>query len=147
MAKGMTDGAEKTELLQKIEAIQQEAGPVAAGNQPKAPGNPPTAADKQPSKAATSRKKYVSTKMLVIVGLALFLLSGIFPPWDSVIDSQGVHLQKDLGYHLLFEPPTANGRYSSSKIDFSRLGLQWFLIACTTGVVLFLRRPTLPSEE
>jgi hypothetical protein len=109
----------------------------------KAKANVETTKDDSKKSRASKMKRfpqYRASKKIIIAGLALFLLAGLFPPWNSVVNSKGYYIEGSLGYHLFFDPPIAE-RYASAKIDFSRLGLQWFLIVCTAGAVLYLRRP------
>jgi hypothetical protein len=85
----------------------------------------------------------LTAKKIVATSFVAILLSGLFPPWNSVVDNKVTHLEESIGYYPIFDPPAAytiNRMYASAKIDFARLGLQWILIICAGGTALYFRR-------
>jgi hypothetical protein len=85
----------------------------------------------------------LTTKKIVTMSFVLILLSGLFPPWNVVVDNKVTHLEENIGYYPIFDPPAAHTikrMYASSKIDLTRLCLQWALIVCAGGVIIYLRR-------
>lgn len=109
----------------------------------------------------TNSKQTMKTK-LIITALAVFILTGIFPPWQYITDkdsvnghdfvppSQGVHSRKPAGYSLLFAPPVnPDGSAGNGvQIDFGRLFLEWAVLAAITGMVwLVVVKPVRPRED
>jgi hypothetical protein len=99
----------------------------------------------------TNSKQTMKTK-LIITALAVFILTGIFPPWQYITDkdsvsghqyappSQGVHSRKPAGYSWLFAPPVnPDGSAGNGvQIDFGRVFLEWAVLAAITGMVWML---------
>lgn len=126
----MPDGPEKEALKNKLS--QMEAPTDNSENQ-------------QPQKSVQPRRpRILTSRRIVMLGLMVFLAAGLFPPWNSVMGYKDLKLRRNLGFHSLFIPPEASpirGRHATSaKIDFTRLGLEWALIAVATGGALYLRR-------
>ena len=113
----------------------------------------------------TNIKQTVKTK-LIITALGVFILTGIFPPWQFTTDkdsvngsnlvyayaapSQGVHSHKPAGYALLFKPPVnPDGSAGNGvQIDLGRLSIEWAVLAAITGIVwMLLIKPALPLED
>ena len=132
-AEAMPDGPEKTALLAKLAKMQTEGTAR------------PSIADLQPAeRPVTSCRARITWKGAVLITIfGLFVFCGLFPPWKSVVDYNGIHLEELLGHHLLFDPPgylDIRGVAASAKIDFARLGIQWFLLVVTAAVIVWLRR-------
>lgn len=82
---------------------------------------------------------------IVLAGTALFILMGLFPPWTYTGDTGH---EKPAGYALIItppEPPSVLGRVyrrfkdvKGVKLDWSRLIVQWLVVAAATGVAMFL---------
>jgi len=143
----MPPGPEREALLRKIGTLEDRAGiDLVEPKPPEAKRENGTVVPPNPPK----KQRSGASKKVIIAGLTLFLLSGLFPPWNSVVDNKAVHLEKNIGYHLLFDPPE-NPRIrrvvASAEIDFPRLGLQWFLVVCAAGAVLYLNRPKQLSQK
>lgn len=45
-------------------------------------------------------------KIAVGIGVALVILSGLFPPYEGELAVGGDNLRRHLGHHFLFAPPT-----------------------------------------
>jgi len=102
-----------------------------------------------------NRKQTVKTK-LIIAALGVFILTGLFPPWQFTTDkdsvngsnlvyayaapSQGVHSHKSAGYSLIFTPPVNPDSSAGNgiQIDFGRLSLEWAMLAAIAGIVWML---------
>jgi hypothetical protein len=82
------------------------------------------------------------------VGFALFVLMGLFPPWEYTFNAewQGVPIasSRPAGYALIFLPPKPLGSsyVHGVRLDFGRLLVQWVLVAGVTGVVLAIQKPS-----
>lgn len=85
-------------------------------------------------------------KEVVIITIAILFIMGLFPPWLFILDTSKVKRSESGGYCFIFSAPerdTNLGRYMSgtpytSKIDFTRLFLQWFLVLLlSSGFLLF----------
>ncbi|MBW4056822.1 MAG: hypothetical protein HIU83_15770 [Proteobacteria bacterium] len=80
-------------------------------------------------------------RKLVMVGVILFILMGVFPPWMYTFDAQTVHSEKPAGYALIFSPPLTeypeNVRFGV-KIDSTRLVVQWLILAAATSCCVFM---------
>lgn len=81
-------------------------------------------------------------RKIVIVGVVLFILMGLFPPWTYTLDAQSIHREKPAGYALIISPPgpEKNAPAFGVKIDISRLIVQWLVLAATTGLGVFMTR-------
>lgn len=84
-------------------------------------------------------------KTMIVTGLFLMALVGLFPPWVSNVDVLEENEVKPAylepgGRHFLFWPPKptiAERRLVISReIDYSRLILEWIVIAISTGCAL-----------
>ena len=89
-------------------------------------------------------------KKILWIGLIIFLLSGIFPPWVQVFDSGTTYNEKDQGYHFIAKPPQVifdsptypkwYKRQFGMKIDITRLTIQWILIIVLfSGIIISLK--------
>ena len=81
-------------------------------------------------------------RKVVIVGVLLFVLMGLFPPWTYMYDWQSIHREKPAGYALIISPPgpEENGIPYGVRIDISRLIVQWLIIAAATSLGVFMNR-------
>jgi hypothetical protein len=62
------------------------------------------------------------------VGIAIFLLMGLFPPWYR---GEPVHSYK---YGFLLAPPEFDPRgFTRYRLDVHRLYVQWIMVAVVTG--------------
>lgn len=78
-------------------------------------------------------------KTLVVAAL-LFVASGVCPPWIYTVNGQSFHSERPAGYALVMKPPEPmqSNLASGVKLDFSRLVVQWLVLAALTGGVLLL---------
>jgi flagellar basal body-associated protein FliL len=81
-------------------------------------------------------------KKIMLGGCLLFLLCGLFPPW--LYREPNGHVLGNAGYDFILTPPesrTSYGIYTSvrySKLDGSRLCVEWLCILAATGMGLVL---------
>lgn len=65
------------------------------------------------------------------IGLLIFVLMGLFPPWikhDTTLINDKVAVFSNIGYGFLFSPP----RFSDF-VDLTSLFTQWILVAVITA--------------
>jgi hypothetical protein len=75
-------------------------------------------------------------------GILAFVLLGMFPPWTIRVDIPSrMHTQQSAGYHLIASPPspyqcleTYLANHASVQIDWSRLALEWIILAGVVAV-------------
>ena len=79
-------------------------------------------------------------RKVVIVGIVLFFLMGLFPPWIYTLNAQSINREKPAGYALIISPPEPekNAVVFGVKIDISRLIIQWLVLAAATGFGVFM---------
>jgi len=81
-------------------------------------------------------------RKIVIVGVVLFVLMGLFPPWTYTLDAPSVHREKPAGYALIISPPGPEKHAPAYgvRIDISRLIVQWLVLAAATGLGVYMTR-------
>jgi hypothetical protein len=79
-------------------------------------------------------------KRLIIVGVLVFILAGLFPPWIYTLHVNRIDTEKPAGYAPIFDPPSPEkyNKYYGIKLDVSRLAVQWIIIISATGLGLLL---------
>ncbi|WP_424319242.1 hypothetical protein [Candidatus Methylomirabilis sp.] len=90
-------------------------------------------------------------RVILGVGGCLLLVTLLYVPWVYTVDAGGgVHLQRNAGYRLLFQPPNPYGavrigmvyevgeRFVIVKIDTTRVLLQLAAIVTGTALLMFL---------
>jgi hypothetical protein len=88
---------------------------------------------------AVTQSRY--QKQILIAGVLIFILMGIFPPWLQTIDTRGEygrHGSKSVGYAFIMSPPTNDSWVLTTHLDISRLLVQWVLVFVATGTGMFL---------
>jgi len=87
-------------------------------------------------------------KIVLWIGIGLFVAMGVFPPWLKIVHLEGTHLQRFSGYAFVLSPPTSEGAIDNTTterllsklpyfvIDFSCLCLQWAMVVVVTGGLL-----------
>jgi hypothetical protein len=79
-------------------------------------------------------------KICLWIGIGLIVLMGFYPPWVLPYNVKGVKNRINAGYKPILKPPireTKDGEFKfGTSIDFSRLGVQWVLVAIVTGGLL-----------
>ena len=81
-------------------------------------------------------------KKIVIAGVVLFVLMGLFPPWTYTLDHESTHRKRPAGYALILEPPGPESTHVAFgvEIDVWRLLVQWLVLGAAIGVALLLVR-------
>jgi hypothetical protein len=81
-------------------------------------------------------------RKIVMTGLILFLLLGLFPPWTYTLDAQSIHREKPAYYSFIALPPKPefNSVTHGVKIDISRLIVQWVILAAAVSLGVFVTR-------
>jgi len=84
----------------------------------------------------------VKQRIIAIVGVVLFVLMGLIPPWTYTFDARSIHSEKPAGYALIISPPVPekDGLAFGVKIDISQLIIQWLVLAAVTGLGVFITR-------
>ena len=89
-------------------------------------------------------------KVVVVIGVILVLLCGLFPPFEGECRLRGENLKAFVGYRFLFSPPSQDEVWSvigglaaadrySSHIETQRVWLQFAtVIIATVGLVVLL---------
>lgn len=75
-----------------------------------------------------------SQKLVLTVAMALFALATLFPHWVLVEAT----LEKGMGYHFLFSPPSTTYGHYSGCIDKTMLFVVWILIGVLAAGFCFL---------
>lgn len=77
-------------------------------------------------------------KLILLVGVLVFLGMCLYPPWLSVMDNGQRKNEKPVGYAPVSDPPKPqyNNSYNSVRIDKERLAIQ--LIACGISTIAFV---------
>jgi hypothetical protein len=81
-------------------------------------------------------------KYILLVGLFIFALMGLFPPWDFIFEVSVVVVNRSGPYAFIFSPPTYNpyGVEATPRIDTFRLIVQWaIVVGVCSGSFIFLR--------
>jgi hypothetical protein len=68
-------------------------------------------------------------RVIILVGVAVFVLMGLFPPWKFV----GGGWEEPARYHFIASPPEG-----FCKIDMSRLLIQWAVTIAASGVAVLV---------
>lgn len=71
-------------------------------------------------------------KYIWLTALAVFVLMGLFPPWQYCVNST----QGFIGWYLIDHPP----KEEVSCISWSHLLVQWILLWGVAGVLIYLKR-------
>jgi hypothetical protein len=77
------------------------------------------------------------------IGIAVFVLMGIFPPW---IVHSGI-VQRIDGYHLILRPPESDEWYWYPLLNTSYLYIQWTIVAVITVGLCYTLRDKNPKGE
>lgn len=80
-----------------------------------------------------------------MVGIAVFVLMGLFPPWvndvDVATDHQSLSREWPAGYSLIFVPPKPPaGSLAGIRIDLIRLLIQWGVVISLTCLGMLLAK-------
>jgi len=79
-------------------------------------------------------------KKLIVIGIALFILMSLFPPWTYTYKYESIYSEEPTGYGFIFSPPNKKLPYAvhGIKIDMSRLFIQWVIVLAATGIGIYL---------
>ncbi|HEY6072398.1 MAG TPA: hypothetical protein VIV15_03165 [Anaerolineales bacterium] len=80
-------------------------------------------------------------KYILLVGLSIFALMGLFPPWYFGFEGSVVVIRPG-PYAFIFSPPTYKpfGVEGAPRIDTSRLMVQWaIVVGVCFGLYYFLK--------
>ena len=79
---------------------------------------------------------------IVIIGVVLFVLIGLMPPWTYTLDLQSIHRETPAGYAWIFSSPVPEQDTLTFgiKIDSTRPVVQWLVLAAATGLGVFMTR-------
>jgi hypothetical protein len=79
-------------------------------------------------------------RWLLVAGLGVAVLMGLFPPWLYTVDAPGFTSSDPAGYSFIAAPPSR--RFSRPidgvRFDVTRLLVQWTLVAGGLGATLLL---------
>ena len=81
----------------------------------------------------------VNEAHILLAGFIVFALLGAYPPWIERIDiPYRLHLERRIGHGWLLAPPEARhfGDRGTVQVDWSRLELEWLVLAGIVGVAL-----------
>ena len=82
-------------------------------------------------------------RRVILLGFAVILLMGLFPPWESAADVRGFR-----GYGFLFPGFLFSGHvWWSNTVACPLLLVQWFLVSCVTGIVVMFLGECPEREE
>jgi hypothetical protein len=83
-------------------------------------------------------------KVVILAGLFVFVLAGLFPPWSFQIRFSGRMQAGSLGLSLLFSPPDAPmpslRGMTAITLDSSRLFVEWIVIVVVTCTCLWMAK-------
>ena len=83
-------------------------------------------------------------KKLVIVGVAVIILMGLFPPWTYTFHLATAYSKKPAGYSFILAPPKRKASHLAHgiELDVTRLSVQWIIVLMATGLGVFLTSTT-----
>lgn len=90
-------------------------------------------------------------RLIIIIGMAIIVFMGLFPPWTYTFKVQSIYSEKPAGYSFIASPPAknSNDQRQGIKIDMSRLLIQWVVVIAASGcgVLLATKRKDENSEQ
>ena len=63
----------------------------------------------------------------ILIGIAVAVLMGLFPPWTNVFKWEEMHSEGPAGYSFILDPPQAQMMHTM-RIDGTRLLIQWLVV-------------------
>jgi len=83
-----------------------------------------------------------NVQKVVGVGLIVFVLMSLFPPWTYTFDRQSTYSEKPAGYAFILKspPPERNSYYHGIRIDTTRLFIQWIVLGVIIGGLVILTK-------
>jgi PBS lyase HEAT-like repeat len=80
--------------------------------------------------------KNTMKRKIIIIALAVFIFTCLFPPWLNVLDvPYHAHQRTPAGNKFILSPPDSKGGAWSVEIDLKMLFVEWSALAAITGVV------------
>lgn len=87
-------------------------------------------------------------KKVIIAGLVVIVLMGLFPPWIHTITDNPLKIERAGNYGFLLSPPPPGRNFPflneniwGVRLDVSRLLIQWILVVVIVGgLVVFLKK-------
>jgi hypothetical protein len=120
-------------------------------------GEPTIVSSRRPPPETPPERTDKASRIIVFCAGITIMLCGLFPPWIYTVDlsgtseSRGSHSQKDAGYRFIATPPPPEheGYAFGTRLDLSRLEVQWFCVlagaASARTLVGIKRRPKWPK--
>jgi hypothetical protein len=86
---------------------------------------------------------------ILVVGIVLFILAGVVPPWKYTNKLKGGYSEKPAGYSLIFLPPSPEEEdfRFGVKIDWGRLAIQWTVLVVGIGFCTLIFNKGLPDAQ
>lgn len=109
----------------------------------------PTTTNSNAVQNSTPMKKIMKTKILIIA-LAVFILTCLFPPWLNVLDvPYHAHQRTPAGHEFFLFPPDSKGGAWSVEVDLKMLFVEWAALAAITGAVwlIVVKPPWLRDDK
>lgn len=106
-----------------------------------------------PARSEGNRNLMKMQLRVILAGLVVIIIMGIFPPWNYTLESQEVNLLRPAGYAPIFSPPEPPAFIAKTEVygmhmDVGRLLIQWVLVGlAVTVILLFLRLRYLNKSE
>lgn len=91
-----------------------------------------------------------SQRQILIVGIVLFVLIGLFPPWVRTLSRPGApKAYMSVHHKFILAPPGYDSSYNGVQVDVTRLVVEWLTIVVITGawVMLSAKLSARPSSE
>ena len=83
-------------------------------------------------------------RTIIMFGIAVIVLMGIYPPWTYTFKYKTTYSEEPAGYGFIASPPSTrkSSLLHGIKIDMSRLLVQWAVavVASSFGVLVAARR-------
>lgn len=73
-------------------------------------------------------------KTILIIGVIIIILMGLFPPWARILSGEGLR-KMTFGYAFIAAPPDHR-----VALDISRLFVQWIMVIFATGLGVLLTK-------
>ena len=93
-------------------------------------------------------------KIIAVIGVALIVVMGLFPPWKLTTTGDTLYREVPRGYYLIFAPPPPEAPVEdqesiySLELDFRRLTVQWVTVLFVLAAALYLARERIiPVED
>lgn len=79
-------------------------------------------------------------KKLIVIGVAVIILMGLFPPWTYTFKYKTAYSNEPAGYGFILSPPKKKSKALAHgiELDITRLSVQWIIVLMATGLGVFL---------